>query len=154
MLATILDFPYPTVALLNGHTFGGACLIALAHDYRIMNSQRGFFQMPPINLGLYFEGIAALPKAKLAPHVARKLLLQAHKFTGKEALQDGIVDAVAAPDQLFDMASQIAETWAGKAKMDVYGLIRNDLYGEALAKFRAISYVHGRMTSRPATVKL
>lgn len=45
MLATILDFPYPTVALLNGHTFGGACPFALAHDYRVMNSKRGFIQM-------------------------------------------------------------------------------------------------------------
>jgi len=45
MLHTILDFPYPTVALLTGHTFGGACPFALCHDYRVMNSKRGFISM-------------------------------------------------------------------------------------------------------------
>jgi enoyl-CoA hydratase/carnithine racemase len=45
MIHTILDFPFPTVALLTGHTFGGACPFALSHDYRVMNSERGFISM-------------------------------------------------------------------------------------------------------------
>jgi len=45
MIHAILDFPYPTIALITGHTFGGACPFALAHDYRIMNSKRGFISM-------------------------------------------------------------------------------------------------------------
>ena len=45
LLAALLDFPYPTVACVTGHTFGGACPFALAHDYRVMNSERGFFSM-------------------------------------------------------------------------------------------------------------
>lgn len=45
MLHTILDFPFPTVALITGHTFGGGCPFALAHDYRVMNSKRGFISM-------------------------------------------------------------------------------------------------------------
>jgi hypothetical protein len=45
MIHTILDFPYPTVALITGHTFGGACPFALSHDYRVMNSERGFISM-------------------------------------------------------------------------------------------------------------
>lgn len=45
MIHTVLDFPYPTVALLTGHTFGGACPFALGHDYRVMNSERGFISM-------------------------------------------------------------------------------------------------------------
>lgn len=45
MLHTILDFPYPTIALMTGHTFGGACPFALSHDYRVMNSERGFISM-------------------------------------------------------------------------------------------------------------
>jgi enoyl-CoA hydratase/carnithine racemase len=45
MLHTILDFPFPTIALITGHTFGGACPFALSHDYRVMNSERGFISM-------------------------------------------------------------------------------------------------------------
>lgn len=45
MIHTILDFPFPTIALLTGHTFGGACPFALSHDYRVMNSERGFISM-------------------------------------------------------------------------------------------------------------
>lgn len=154
MLATILDFPYPTVALITGHTIGGACLFALAHDYRVMNSQRGFFYMPPVILGLHFQGIGALPRLKLAPHVARKLLLQAHKFTATQALQDGIIDEAVAPEHMLDSALAIARTWADRAKANVYSLIREELYGDAMSKLKLISHVHGRTTSRPAGIKL
>lgn len=54
MLHTILDFPFPTIALITGHTFGGACPFALAHDYRIMNSERGFFCMVSVRISLAY----------------------------------------------------------------------------------------------------
>lgn len=117
LIHTILDFPFPTIALITGHTFGGACPLALAHDYRIMNSRRGFISMPPVNLGLHFDGIGALPRLKLRPQIARKMLLEAHKWTGKQALEDGIVDAVAEPEQMLDAALELAAKWAPKAKM-------------------------------------
>jgi enoyl-CoA hydratase/carnithine racemase len=150
MLHTICDFPYPTVALITGHTFGGACLFALAHDYRVMNAGRGFFCMPPIELGLHFDGIGALPNAKLAPTTARKLLQEAHRFTGREALEHKIVDAIAPPDKMFNVALALAQKWAPKAKMGVYAAIRSEQVGHAMAKFKTISYVHGRqVNSRP-----
>lgn len=121
MLHTILDFPYPTIALLTGHTFGGGCPFALSHDYRVMNSARGFISMPPVNLGLHFDGIGSLPRLKLSPGVARKMLLEAHKWTGKEALADGIVDVVAEPERMFEVAMELAEKWAPKAKMGYVG---------------------------------
>jgi Delta3-Delta2-enoyl-CoA isomerase len=57
LLATILDLPFPTIALINGHVMGGACLLTLAHDYRIMNESRGYWQMPPVNAGLHHDGM-------------------------------------------------------------------------------------------------
>lgn len=69
LLATIVDFPFPTIALITGHTFGGAGPFALSHDYRVMNSKQGFISMPPVNLGLHFPGIGALPRLKLSPQV-------------------------------------------------------------------------------------
>ncbi|KAJ5749260.1 uncharacterized protein N7511_010956 [Penicillium nucicola] len=154
LIHTILDFPFPTIALLTGHTFGGACPLALAHDYRIMNSRRGFISMPPVNLGLHFDGIGALPRLKLRPQVARKMLLEAHRWTGKEALEDGIVDAVAEPEDMLDVALEMGAKWAPKAQMGVYAVLRQELWGDAIKKFQRISYVHGRMTSAPAKVKI
>jgi len=154
LLATIVDFPFPTIALITGHTFGGAGPFALSHDYRVMNSERGFFSMPPVNLGLHFPGIGALLRLKLHPQVARKMLLEAHRWTGKEALKDGVVDAVAEPDKMLDVALDLARQWAPKAKMGVYSLLRNELYGEAGRAFRDISYVHGKPSGERAKAKI
>lgn len=144
LIHTILDFPYPTIACLTGHTFGGACPFALAHDYRVMNSVRGFFCMPPVDLGLHFDGIGSLLRAKLSPTVARKVLLEAHRFTGPEALVDGIVDAVVPPDQMVEVAMAWARKWQGKARGQVYGLLRGELMGDAVQKFQALGFVHSR----------
>jgi enoyl-CoA hydratase/carnithine racemase len=117
MLATILDFPFATVALLTGHTFGGASVMALAHDYRIMNADRGFICLPALDLGLHFSGIGTLARVKLGHKIARKMVLEAHRWTGKEALADGVVDGVAKPAEMLDMALDVARRWAPKAKM-------------------------------------
>lgn len=154
LLHTVLDFPYPTIALLNGHTFGGACPLALAHDYRIMNSRRGFISMPPVDIGVHFPGIGLLARLKLRPEVARKMLLEAYKWTGKEALRDGIVDMVAEPEEMFDAAVEVAVRWAPKGRMGVYGLLRQELWGEATNVFKGISYVHHRPTVVPAKAKI
>jgi Delta3-Delta2-enoyl-CoA isomerase len=147
MLATIMDFPYPTIALITGHTFGGGCPFALAHDYRIMNSTRGFFCMPPVDLGISFPGIGTLPRLKLAPQIARKMLLEAHRWTGEEALKDGIVDAIAEPKEMLGIALEVAGKWRVKAKEGVYGVLRSELWGEAGRAFRDISFVHNRPTA-------
>ncbi|KAK1091457.1 hypothetical protein LTR48_006264 [Friedmanniomyces endolithicus] len=120
LLATIMDFPFPTIALITGHTFGGAGPFALSHDYR----------------------------------VARAMLLEAKRWTGEEALKDGIVDFVAEPDKMLDVALDLARKWAPKAKMGVFSLLRNELYGEAGRAFREISYVHGKSTGSPAKAKI
>ncbi|QYT01826.1 hypothetical protein H0G86_008840 [Trichoderma simmonsii] len=154
LLRTLLDFPFPTICLITGHTFGGACLLTLAHDYRIMNSQRGFWSMPPVNLGLHFDGMGSLLRAKLRPQVSRTVLLEAHKFTGKEAFEAGIVDEIAPPEEMLDRAIALAEKVKVKAKMGVFALLRLELYGEALREFQKISHIHSREVSRQPKAKI
>jgi Delta3-Delta2-enoyl-CoA isomerase len=154
LLATLLDYPYPTIACITGHTFGGACPFALSCDYRVMNSQRGFISMPPVNLGLHFDGIGSLPRLKLAPRIARKMLLEAHRWTGKAAYEDGIVDAIADPKEMLNVAVALAQEHSGKATMGVYGLLRSELWGEALDKLKSISYVHRKRVGTAAKAKI
>jgi hypothetical protein len=55
---------------------------------------------------------------------------------------------------MFDVALKLAKKWAPKAKMGVYSMLRNDLWGEATEKLRRISYVHGKRVSQPAKAKI
>lgn len=110
--------------------------------------------MPPVNAGLHHDGMGSLIRLKLAPKVARKVLLEAHKYTGRTALEDGIVDAIAEPDQMFDVAMELARKWKTKAQMGVYGLLRTELWGQALLAYRQNSYVHHKETAREPKVKL
>jgi enoyl-CoA hydratase/carnithine racemase len=103
---------------------------------------------------MHFEGMGSLLKLKLAPQIARKMLLEAYKWTGKEALADGIVDQIARPEEMLDVALDLANKWAPKAKAGVYGVLRGELYGEASRAFALISHVHSRETNRRALVKL
>jgi len=122
--------------------------VALVHiHYHAINSERGFWCMLPVDLGLHFDGIGALAKLKLRPQIARQVLLEGHRFTGVEALEAGIVDEVAPPNEMQAVVIRLAQQQAHRAKMGVYGLLRNELWGDALENFRRIGYVHGR---RPA----
>ena len=40
------------IRLLIGHAFAGGAIVALAHDYRVMRSGRGWFCLPEIKLKL------------------------------------------------------------------------------------------------------
>lgn len=40
LLATIMDFPFPTICLITGHVFGGACLLTLARKLSFNDLQK------------------------------------------------------------------------------------------------------------------
>ena len=46
MLARVLTLPVPTAAAVVGHAFGAGAMLALAHDFRVMRADRGYFCFP------------------------------------------------------------------------------------------------------------
>lgn len=103
--------------------------------------------MPPVQLGLSFPGIGTLPRLKLRPTIARKMLLEAHRWTATEALGDEIVDQIGKPDEILNFALEIAGKWASMGKAGVYGILREELYGEASRALKQLSYMHSRDVS-------
>ncbi|MEQ1785749.1 MAG: enoyl-CoA hydratase/isomerase family protein [Acidimicrobiales bacterium] len=134
LLSRVLVAPVPTVAALNGHTFGYGAMLALAHDLRVQREDRGWFCLPEVDLGLQFHELQlSLIQAKLAPSAVAESILGGRRWDGPAAHAAGIVDATAAEGALLRAAVDLALVRAGKDRRIVTALKR-DLYASTVAR--------------------
>ncbi len=106
----------PTVAALQGHTFAGGGLLALAHDRRMMRADRGFFCLPEVDLGIPFAGgMSLLVQAKLTPNTAVEAMLTGRRYGGTDAQAAGIVSDALSEADLLPTAIAAAAELAAKA---------------------------------------
>uniref|UniRef100_A0A0V0G5L7 Enoyl-CoA delta isomerase 1, mitochondrial n=1 Tax=Triatoma dimidiata TaxID=72491 RepID=A0A0V0G5L7_TRIDM len=86
--------PYPTVAVINGHSPAGGCLLALSCEYRVI--------VPKVTIGLNETqlGIVAPQwfqdclRNVIGDRKAEIALTSGHMFTSDEALNAGLVDEI------------------------------------------------------------
>jgi enoyl-CoA hydratase len=102
-------YPKPTVAALNGLTFGGGLELALACDFRIAapGVQIG---LPEVKLGLIplYGGTALLPRL-IGESRAMELMLGGDPITSEQALQWGLVNRLSATaENVLDAACEFA----------------------------------------------
>ncbi|MEW2351209.1 MULTISPECIES: enoyl-CoA hydratase-related protein [unclassified Streptomyces] len=136
LLARTLASRVVTVAALTGHTFAAGAMWALAHDVRVMRADRGWFCLPEVDLGLPFQpGMTALIRSRLTPATAHEAMTTGRRYPAPEALASGLVDAVAAADEVVTEAVTRARALAPKA-VPVRAEIKEGLYAEALAALR------------------
>lgn len=133
LLGRLLSFPTYTVAAINGHAFAGGAMLTLAHDARVMRTDRGFWCLPEVDLGMPLApGMAAIVQARLTPQVAHEAVLTGRRFPADEARAKAIVDAVAPEDEVLRDAIALAVTQAARGRSSI-GQLKQDLYGPALA---------------------
>jgi enoyl-CoA hydratase/carnithine racemase len=131
MLARVLTLPVPTAAAVIGHAFGAGAMLALAHDFRVMRSDRGFFCLPEVDIRIPFTpGMAALIQAKLAPQAAVASMTTGRRFGGDDAMALGIVDAVAGEGAVTAAAVDILRPLDGKDP-GTLGAIKQAMFGPA-----------------------
>ena len=116
IMSRLLIFPAITVAAMNGHAFGAGAQIALAHDYRIMRKDRGYFCMPEINLGMHLHpGMTALIQARLPIQTAHEVIATGTRYSAELALDRSIVDRVEDEADVVSSAVELAAGLAAKA---------------------------------------
>jgi enoyl-CoA hydratase/carnithine racemase len=136
LLARLVVLPVPTLAALQGHAIGGGALLALAHDWRFMREDRGFFCLPEIDARIPFRpGMLALLAARLAPAVVRDLVLTGEKLGGRDACARGVVDLALPESELLPRALERAEELARRDRRTV-AKMKERLYGEVAAALR------------------
>ncbi|MBS2026740.1 MAG: enoyl-CoA hydratase/isomerase family protein [Deltaproteobacteria bacterium] len=121
--------PFPILALVNGHAFGGGLELAARCDVRIgvANSKLG---MPPAKLGIVYapRGLARF-WALLGPSAARRLFFTGEPIPADEALRLGLLDEVL--PSVADASARawaLAEQMAQNAPLAVSGMRR--IFGE------------------------
>jgi enoyl-CoA hydratase/carnithine racemase len=110
-------FPYPTLAVLPGHTIGGGLELALACDLRL--AQEGIkLGMPPAKLGLVYShtGLRRFLDAIGAART-RELFLLGRYIDASTALAWGLVNRVAPAEELDPVALELAGELAGNAPL-------------------------------------
>jgi len=133
LLGRVLAFPMPTAAAINGHAFAAGAMLALAHDFRVMRADRGFFCLPEVDINIPFApGMTALIKSRLTPNVFRTLLLTGARIGGIEAKELGIVDEAIPADNVLPRAMACVAPLAGKDR-HTFRAIKRGMYADALA---------------------
>ncbi|MFI5003527.1 MAG: enoyl-CoA hydratase/isomerase family protein [Solirubrobacterales bacterium] len=115
------SYPYPTLAVLPGHTIGGGLELALACDLRVAGAAIKL-GMPPAKLGLVYShtGLRRFIDAIGAPRT-RELFLLGSYIDADTALRWGLVNRVAAAAELESTALALAGELAGNAPLSQRG---------------------------------
>ncbi|MET8981150.1 enoyl-CoA hydratase-related protein [Streptomyces sp. NPDC004539] len=136
LFARMLSLPLVTVAALQGHTFAAGAMFSLAHDFRVMRADRGYWCLPEADINIPFTpGMAALIQSRLTPRTAHEAMLTARRYGGVDAATAGIVDQAVTEDAVRTTAIEIARAQAGKDGATL-GTIKARMYGPALAALR------------------
>ena len=136
LFARVLSLPVITVAALQGHTFAAGAMLSLAHDFRVMRADRGFWCLPEAEINIPFTpGMSALIQDRLSPRTAHEAMTTARRYGGDDALAAGIVDRAVGEDAVRSTAVEIAAAQVGKAGPTL-GTIKARMYGSALDTLR------------------
>jgi enoyl-CoA hydratase/carnithine racemase len=131
LLARVLTLPVPTIAAINGHAFGAGAMLAMAHDFRIMRTDRGYFCFPEVDIDIPFTpGMSALIQSKLTPAAATASMTTGRRFGGAEAAAAGLVDDVVDAEGLVVAATNRIGVLTGKNPR-VLGQIKATMHREA-----------------------
>jgi len=130
LFGRLVNFPVPTVAAINGHAFAGGAFLALACDYRVMRSDKGWFCISEIDVGVSIvPEIMALAQLKLSPNVLQDAILGGKRFSGEDCVKLNIAHAACSEESLLDNALEIIKPMALK-KRQLYKTFKNTLYGQ------------------------
>jgi enoyl-CoA hydratase len=122
-LASLASLPRATIAAINGYALGGGLELALACDFRVC-AEDSKLGLPEVLLGLIpgGGGTQRLPRL-IGSSRAKELIMTGRQVPADEALALGLVNRVAAPDEVLDVALE----WAA-------ALARGPLVAHGLAK--------------------
>ena len=136
LFARVLTLPVPTVAAIQGHCFAAGAMLALAHDFRVMRADRGFFCLPEVDIQIPFTvGMSALIQSRLEKQTAHEAMTTGRRYGGADAAAARIVDTTADEGKVLATAVELARPLAGKPAATL-GTIKSRMYADVITALR------------------
>ena len=128
VFSTLLTYPIPVIAAINGHAYGNGAILACACDFRFMRSDRGFFCFPEVNLGIPFlPGMLAWVAKAVPQHLCNEMHLTGER-KGAAELEAHHVIVKACPDLESLMAESLAFAKSFQKKRGIFGEMKRRKY--------------------------
>ena len=132
LFVRVLTFPAPTVAAMQGHVFAAGAMLALAHDWRVMRRDRGFFCLPEVDIRIPFTpGMSALITSKLPTAAAIDAMTTGRRYGGEDALAAGIITQAVDEQEVVPRAVDIVRPLADKDATTL-GTIKQRMWAHAV----------------------
>ena len=124
LFQSVINYPYPVIAMLNGIALGAGCELALCCDVRIGTDETRM-GMPPAKLGLVYPW-AGLQRfiQTIGLRSTRELFFTGRIYQGLKLKELGLVDYLVSGNQLDSFAYQMAEEIAANAPLALKGTKR------------------------------
>jgi len=116
------EFPYPTIAMVNGDTVGAGMNLACACDIRIgVTGAR--FGVTPAKLGTIYsyDGISQLVDV-IGPASTKELLFTGELISAERAEQIGLLNHLVDPAELKSRTDELATTIGSNAPLSLTGM--------------------------------
>jgi 3,2-trans-enoyl-CoA isomerase len=130
-------FPKPIVAMLNGHTVAGGCMLATACDCRIMVWGKAKISLNEVTFGsTVFAGSVEILRFCIGDRNA-ELFLGGNMYSAEEAKGLGLIDHISSTEKLKEDACRIAREYAqksGPAFQSIKRLLRKTVADEMVKR--------------------
>ena len=133
LFETMLRFPKPIIAAIDGGAIGAGLGLALASDL-IVSSENAFFASPEIQLGLAAGPTAALLHFRFGSRVTTQMLLAGYSLPAGEAHALNLIDRPVTSEQIWVRANELASqcALAPRESQQATKRILNECIGEQL----------------------
>ncbi len=121
---SIVNYPYPVIAMLNGFAFGAGCELAISCDIRI-GAEDIRMGMPPAKLGVVYapSGLRRFIRAVGLPNT-KKIFFTGRYYDAPTAKELGLVDYLVPKSELESFTYALAQEIAGNAPLSLKGTKR------------------------------
>jgi enoyl-CoA hydratase len=134
------EMPQLTICAMERLSVGAGVAIALACDWRVLG-RNAYLYVPETKIGLNLQW-GALPRlvTLVGPAKAKRITLMQEKMGAQQALDWGLIDAIAEDGQTVDKALEMARTVLDQAPAVTVRLVKEAINATAGALHRASSF--------------